>query len=134
MAQSPWGSYVARKLLSTALAPLFLDGTSKGLVTAAGGTLSALNLGAATLIFAGPARACRISIIAPGSGSGAFILNDAASIAAATAANQVWSMAYNASANVGGNVITLDFPVVNGLVLSAVPGAGTPLVAISYTA
>lgn len=133
MPQGPLGAYTARKLLTTALAPLFLDGTSKNLMTTKGGNLSALNLGAAAVIQAGVVRAAKLIILAPGSTSGAFTLNDCTTTAAAAASNQIFSLAYNATANVEGAIFDLDWPCLTGLVLSAVPGGGTPICAISYT-
>lgn len=132
MSQSPLG-LAARKLLTTAQAPLFLDGTSKNLMTTRGGNLSALNVTAAALIQVGPCRLNRIVIIAPGSGSGAFTINDVATLGGAAAANAVWTMLFGATANVAGASFDLDWPILNGLVLSALPGAGSPIVAISYT-
>lgn len=95
-------------------------------------TARALNLGAAAAISTTATRLCRVIIIAPGSGSGAFTLNDCDTTGAATAANTVWTMAHNSTANVGGAVFDLDVPLTTGLTLSAVPGAGTPLIAVTY--
>lgn len=96
------------------------------------GTVSALNQGAAAVIKAAPALLARIVIIAPGSGSGAFTLNDCATVGAASAANQIWTLLFNATANVVGAIFVLEWPCLVGLTLSAVPGGGTPLCAISY--
>jgi hypothetical protein len=112
---------------------MFLDANGKSLVTTNGGTLSSLNNTAAALIQAGALRLCRIIIVAPGSGSGAFTINDSATLAGAAAANEVWSLPYNATSNVAGASFSLDWPMANGLVLSAVPGAGSPVIALSYT-
>jgi hypothetical protein len=49
-----------------------------------------------------------------------------------SAANQLWSLAYNATANVGGGVFVLDWPCQSGITVSAVPGAGSPILALSY--
>lgn len=98
----------------------------------AGGSRSALNLTAAVAIKATPGRIRRVIVLAPGSGSGAFTINDCATTGAAAAGNQIWSMAYNASANVAGAIFSLDWPCLVGIVLSAVPGAGSPIIAVSY--
>ncbi len=96
------------------------------------GNSSALNLTAAAVVKAAPGSVARVVVVAPGSGSGSFTLNDCATVAAAVASNQVWTMAYNAAANVAGAVIALEFPFKVGIVLSAVPAAGAPQLAISY--
>ena len=98
-----------------------------------GGAKSALNQTAAAVIKATPGRIAKVTIIAPGSGSGTFTLNDCATTGAAAAANAVFVLAYNATANVAGAVFDLDWPCAVGIVLSAVPGAGSPIVAISYS-
>ena len=48
------------------------------------------------------------------------------------AGNQLYTLAYNASANVAGGVIYLEFPCFYGLLLSSVPTAGSPIIAVSY--
>lgn len=134
MGQSPLAATVARKLTSSASAPLYLDGTGKSALVAIGGSQSALNVTAAALIFAGPVRLCKIVILAPGSTSGAFTFNDIDTLAGAAAGNAFFSIAYNAANNVAGAVFNVDWPCAKGLVLSAVPGGGSPILAISYTA
>jgi hypothetical protein len=113
-------------------APANLDAEGN-LLTSSGDTKSALNITAATVIKATPGRLAKIIIVAPGSGSGAFTFNDCATTGAASAANTVFTLAYNATANVAGAVINLDWPFLVGIVLSAVPGAGAPTVSVSYT-
>lgn len=97
-----------------------------------GGRSSSLNLTAAVAIKASAGRLRRIVIIAPGSTSGTFTFNDCATTGAAVAGNAIFVMAYNAAANVAGLVINLDWPCATGIVLSAVPGGGSPIVAVSY--
>lgn len=97
------------------------------------GTNNALNLTAAAIIKAGPGRIAKVSIIAPGSTGGAFTINDCATTGAATTANEIWSLAYNATANLGGAIFTLSFPCKTGIVLSAVPTGGSPQIAVSFT-
>jgi len=48
--------------------------------------------------------------------------------------NQVWSIAYNATANVAGAAINLlAWPCTYGIVLTAVPGAGSPALNVAYS-
>lgn len=95
---------------------------------------TALGVTAAAAIKTSPGRLFKIIVVAPGSTSGAFTVNDSASTSAAATANEVWSMAYNATANVAGAII--DFgsgvPLKNGLTVSAVPGGGSPQLTILY--
>lgn len=111
--------------------PLKQDSTGN-LNSQNGGVSSALNLTAAGVIKASPGRLRKIVIIAPGTTSGAFTFNDATTTAGAAAANEIFTLPYNGTANVPGYVITLDWPCANGIVLSAVPGAGSPIVAASF--
>ena len=120
------------KTSSGAQSPLNLDAGGNLLVTT-GGLKSSLNITAAAVVKATAGRIAKVIVIAPGTTSGAFTINDCATTGAATAANEIWTMAYNATANVAGAVITLDFPVSTGIVVSAVPGAGSPQIAVSYS-
>lgn len=52
-------------------------------------------------------------------------------IASFSAQNQVWSLAYNAAADVIGGIFVLDWPFQNGILVSAVPTGGGAL-AVSY--
>ena len=108
------------------------DGTG-ALVVNSGGTLSKLNVSAAAVIKTGKGKAGRVVIIAPGSTSGAFTFNDCATVGAASAANTIWTLPYNAATNIAGATFDINFPVTTGLVLSAVPGAGSPIIAIAYS-
>ena len=114
------------------LAPLNLDAEGN-LIVSGGETKSALNQTAAAVIKATPGRLAKIIIVAPGTTSGAFTFNDCATTGAAAAANEIFTIAYNATANVAGAVITLDWPCLVGIVLSAVPGGGSPIINISYS-
>ena len=114
-----------------AAAPAQLDPT--GNILTGKGSSTALNLIAAGVVKATPGRLSKIVILAPGTTSGAFTFNDCATVGAATAANEVFTLAYNATANVAGLVIDLDWPCLVGIVLSAVPGAGAPVIAVSYS-
>ena len=97
-----------------------------------GGKSSALNLTAAAVIKGSSGRLAKIVIIAPGSTSGTFTFNDCATTGAATAANTIFTLAYNATSNVAGSVFNVEWPCANGIVLSAVPGGGSPIVAVSF--
>lgn len=99
------------------------------LMTSAGGEKSALNLTAATVIKATPGRVARVVVIAGGSTSGAFTLNDCATTGAAAASNEIFTLAFGATA---GTAFVLDWPCLTGIVLSAVPG-GSPILAVSFT-
>jgi hypothetical protein len=101
------------------------------LLSTQGGAKSALNVTAASVIKASPGRVAKLVIVAPGSGSGSFTLNDCLTTGTAAASNEVFTIGYAAAA--AGAVYNLDFPFQVGIVLSAVPGAGSPVVAISYT-
>lgn len=122
-AKGPAGNFV----------PLQADANGYLLTLPSSGEKSALNQTAAAVIKVGAGRVGTVIIVAPGTTSGAFTLNDCATTGAAAAANEIWTMAYNATANVAGAIIPIDFPVTTGLVLSAVPGAGSPIISISYT-
>jgi len=99
-------------------------------ITENGGTNSALNVTAAKVIKAAPGRLARISVIAPGTTSGALTINDCLTTGAATTSNEVFTIAYG-SMSVG-QVIALDWPFQVGIVVSAVPGGGSPQYSISY--
>ena len=101
------------------------------LVGSRGGLNSTLNVGAAAVIKATPGRVARLIVIAPGTTSGALTLNDCATTGAATTANEIYTIGY-AGLSVG-QIIDLDFPCQVGIVVSAVPGGGTPQYAISWT-
>ena len=92
-----------------------------------GGSKSALNLTAATLISAttsnsyAPRRLSRITVLVAGTTAGS--VNDSATVAGAAVANQVFSIP-----NVTGSY-WVDFPCLLGIVLT--PGAGQT-VCVSY--
>lgn len=95
-----------------------------------GGISRALNVTAATVIKANPGQVYRIFVSAPGTTSGALTINDAATVGAAAAANQIVSIPFGSLT--AGQVITLECPCVNGIVVSAVPG-GSPVYAVTYS-
>lgn len=92
-----------------------------------GGSKSALNLTAATLVSAtnsnsyAPRRVSRINVLVAGTAPGS--VNDSATIAGASASNQVFSIP-----NVVGSYL-LDFPMLAGIVVT--PGTGQT-VCVSY--
>ena len=93
-----------------------------------GGIHSALNLTSATVVKATPGRLGRLIIIGRGH-SGAFVLNDCATIDTATAGNTVLVIPHGL---VAGSVVAVDWPCAVGIVLSAVPN-GNPIIAVSYS-
>lgn len=103
---------------------------SGNLNTQAGGTSSHLDITAAVVIKASAGRLRKITVSAPGTTSGALTLNDAATVGAAAAANQIVSIPFASLS--AGQVIDLDWPCVNGIVVSAVPGGGSPVYAASF--
>jgi hypothetical protein len=96
-----------------------------------GAIYTALNLSVATVIKATPGRLRRVVIIAPGSTSGAFTFCDINSTTG-SAATTIWSLAYNATANVQGAVFAIDWPCLTAIALTSVPGGGSPVIAVAY--
>lgn len=111
--------------------PQYMD--SMGVQVTANGASAALNITAAAVIKATPGRVARISILAPGSTSGGFVLNDCATTGAATTANQIFNLPYNGTNNIAGAVFNVEIPCAVGIVCSAVPGAGSPRIVVTYT-
>ncbi len=97
------------------------------------GTRTALNLTAAAVIKASPGRLVNVTIIAPGTTGGAFTFNDCATLAAATAANEIATIPFGATNNFAGSTITINKPCTKGIVLSAVPTTASPVIAVTYT-
>ena len=94
-------------------------------------TKSLIGVSASVVIKALPGRVYKIVVTAPGSGSGVLTLNDCLTVAAAAASNQVFSLGF--AALTVGQVIEVNWPFLVGIVVSAVPGAGSPLFNISYS-
>ncbi len=91
-----------------------------------GGQFSALALAAgANLVKSGPGRLVRLSVVTVGT-AGTFAAYDAATTASAGATNIIYS-AVNTTA--AGTVVTLEFPVSTGIVVT-VPTGGS--VSVSY--
>lgn len=129
MAQNPLAATIAKNT-SNSQTPVKAD--ANNILVTGRGTTTALNQTAAGVIKAAPGRVSHVIILAPGSTSGAFTLNDCTTTGAAAAANTVWSMTYNSTLNVAGAVINVDAPFANGITLSAVPGGGSPIIAVVY--
>lgn len=127
----PSGSFAPNVVITDANGLRALIDATSNLSIQGGGRSSLLNLTAAGVVKAAPGRLRRI-IIAPGSTSGAFTFNDCLTTGAAAPANEIFTLPYNAPANVIGYVINLDWPCATGIVLSAVPGAGSPICAVSF--
>ena len=95
-------------------------------------TQSKLNITAAAVVKATPGRISKIVVVAPGTTSGNLTVNDSATVAGASAANTILDTPF--SDLTAGQVIDLgNWPCVNGIVISAVPGAGSPIFAVSYS-
>jgi len=94
-----------------------------------GGNSGATNVTAASVIKAAPGRICKIIVLGVVGTGGALTINDSLTVAGATTANQIYTTAGTIAV---GTVITLQFPCLNGIVVSAVPTGGTPQFAISF--
>lgn len=94
---------------------------------------TALNVTAAKVIKATPGRIARIVVLSAGTTSGSFTINDNNQTGGTnTAANQIFTIAFNGTGVAPGAVFALDFPCKVGITVSAVPSAGSPVIAISY--
>lgn len=97
----------------------------------AGGGMKTVTLSAAATLKVGKGRICRILVIASGTTSGAFTLNDCAATGDASAANLIFSIPYTAAGWLN-KVVPISYNCTTGITLSAVPGAGSPSIKISY--
>lgn len=125
-------AFVAKLFGGSSFAPGVVD-VAGNLAVSGGGNLGTFNLTVAAVIKATPGRLAKIVIQNAGTTGGAFVFNDAATTGAAGIGNQIFSLAYNAPANTVGAVFAVDWPCANGIVLSAVPTGGTPIVSVSYS-
>jgi hypothetical protein len=133
MPQGPIASAAYAKNFATGLSqPQLVDASGLHLTTN-GGTTATYNLTTATVIKATPGRMARITIVNAGTTGGSFTLNDCATTGAAAASNEIWSVAFNGSGVVAGASFLLDWPCATGIVLSAVPSGGTPIVSVSWS-
>jgi hypothetical protein len=134
MPQNPLSAFVSKIFGSSILAPILLDtNTSLLLESGGGGTSRTLNVTAAAVIKATPGRLAGIIILNAGTTSGAFTFNDCATVGAATTANQLFTLPYNATTNIPGSIFPLGIICTTGIVVSAVPGGGTPQIAVLWS-
>jgi hypothetical protein len=90
-----------------------------------------LNITAQGVIKATPGQLITLLIIAPGATSGAWAFNDCTSVAAISASNLIWELAFGATSNIEGAIFQFNnFPFENGLVVS-VPG-GSPVASLRF--
>jgi hypothetical protein len=92
-------------------------------------TKSSLNVTAAKVIKATNGVLGRILVVVAPTTSGALVVNDCSTVAAAATANQVLSVPFGSL--VAGQVIELGFPFSTGIVISTV-GGGSPQYSVSY--
>jgi hypothetical protein len=134
MGQQFLSANVAVKLKNAIYAATQLvAGQANELIVSRGGLNTKLNQTVAAVINAAPGRLAVVTIVSPGSTGGAFTINDCLTTGAAAASNVLWSLTYNSSLNVSGAVFTIDLPAAVGIVLSAVPTGGSPIISISYS-
>jgi hypothetical protein len=88
---------------------------------------TALNVTATGVIHAGPCNLIRLIAVTPGT-SGNLTVNDAATLGAANAGNVIFSV--NNSQAQSQALMNLDWPCLNGIVISSIPATG--VVAMSY--
>jgi hypothetical protein len=101
-------------------------------IVATGGLSATLNVTAAAVIKASAGRIARVVILNAGTTGGGFVFNNVTTTGAATTANQVFNLPYNATNCYAGSVINLDIPCGTGIVLSAVPTGGSPQIVVTY--
>ena len=97
----------------------------------ANGVQTTLDITAAAVIKASPGHIGKIVVVAPGTTSGSLVVNDSATTAGAATANQILNIAFGSMT--AGQVISLGFPCKNGIVVSAVPTAGSPQYCMSWS-
>jgi hypothetical protein len=121
-------NYIAKNPSNVGV-PLETDAAGNLMMTSSA-TSSALDLTVATVIKATPGRLVRVSVISGGTVSnGAFTFNDCATTGAAATANEIATIPSGATA---GTMVMLDWPCMLGIVLSAVPTAGSPIISVSF--
>lgn len=130
MPQNPLQTLVARATNTNLPAPLLVDAQGGLIVSDLSGTGTALNMIAAAVVKATPGKAIKAIVIAGGTAAnGNFVLNDCATVGAAAAANVILSIP---SGTTAGTIYSLDVPCATGIVLSAVPSLGSPILAVVY--
>lgn len=99
-------------------------------IYAQGSFSSALHLSAAAVVKATPGRVARIVFGGTVPTGGTFTVNDAATVAASTAANTI--VAITGTSCTSGSVIAIDWPCKNGITVSTVPTGGALTYSVSY--
>lgn len=115
------------KTVSGSRGPALISAQSA--VVGADAVSSLLDISAAVVVKATPGKLARVTIQALGT-AGAFVLNDVATTGAAAAANQIASIAFNATGVAAGIPIEFEWPCLVGIVVSAVTTGG--VIAVSY--
>jgi hypothetical protein len=95
-----------------------------------GGNFSTLNIQGATVVKGAPGRLAKLCISNAGS-AGNLVINDSATLAGANSGNIILTMPYNAALDASGSVINLDWPCLNGIVISAMPTGS--IASVSWT-
>jgi hypothetical protein len=95
----------------------------------AGGNSNMLNVTGTQVVKASPGRICKIVILGVVGSGGSLTVNDCTTVAAATTANTIYTTVGTIAV---GTVVTLDFPCLSGIVISAVPTGGTVQFAVSF--
>lgn len=136
MPQGPIQAAVAVR--SSYFTPMQLDSTGN-LNIENGGASIALNVTQATTIKGSPGRLRKVLVINGGTTSGGFVINDAATTTDATTtgstqSNVVWFVTFTNATTLATNAayLTFDFPMQNGITVSAVPGGGAPQLVVTY--
>lgn len=94
-----------------------------------GGNSTMLNITTTQVVKATPGRITRFVVLGVVGTGGSITINDCASVAAATTANQIYT---NVGTLAVGSVITLEMPCLVGIVISAVPTGGTVQLAVAF--
>ena len=129
MPQNANAATIATNLATKSQTSLATDGNKIALVS--DGLTPVYNLTAAAVIKATPGRLAKLIVIAGGTASnGAFTLNDCATTGAAAIGNEIITIP---SGTAVGTIYNLGWPCLTGIVLSAVPSAGSPILALIYT-
>src|SRR5579863_2141540 len=93
-------------------------GATPTFAVAPGGNQSVLNITGTGVVVAAPCVLVRVTVQQPGSGA-ALTINDASTTGGASASNQFLNVA--ASSLTSGQVIKLEWPIKNGIVISSMP-------------
>lgn len=102
-----------------------------GALVATGGKASVLNITAPRVIKPSPGNMATVVISGTVGTGGTYVFNDCATLAAASAANQIASLPGTTAAN--GLPISYDWPCTVGIVISAVATGGAAIVSVAYS-